>query len=287
MRFEVLRDFDPWSGQLCTCPRKYSLQPYTNCPFSCLYCYATSYIKRPFSPKKNFLEKLRRDLKKADRSKFINMSTSSDPYPPIEAELGLTRSALELLREHGFRVLITTKGTLVTRDIELLRGIGAVMMTITTLDDRLARRLEPGAPPPSERVEALGRVASSVPAGVRLDPIIPGVNSSEEEIREMLRKLRSLGVLHVMASTYKAKPDNLRRMVKIFPHLNKLYERAERVGGYRYLPRAVREELLRPVAETARKLGMSYAFCREGIPFEAPSCDGSHLLPHSRHLPST
>jgi len=285
VRFEVLREFDPWNGPLCTCPRKYSLQPYTGCPFSCLYCYATSYIRHKFHPKKNFLERLERDLKKADRNKIINMSTSSDPYPPIEEKLGLTRKALELIYKYGFKTLITTKGVVVVRDADILERIGAVMITITTLDDGLARKLEPGAPSPSERLEALAKLSSRVPVGVRIDPIVPGVNSDEEELRELVRAVKARGALHVTTSTYKAKPDNLARMSKLFPWLKELYSRGERVGGYRYLPKEVRKELLRPVVEEAEKLGLSYAFCREGFAFPAPSCDGSHLL-QSRHLPS-
>jgi len=148
MRLEVLREFDPWKGELCTCPKKYSLQPYTGCSFMCLYCYATAYIgRRPSEPKKNFLERLERDLRKADRAKIVNLSTSSDPYPLIEAKYKLTRGALELLRKHGFKILITTKGSLVARDKDILKSSkAAVMITVTTLDSSLARELEPGAP---------------------------------------------------------------------------------------------------------------------------------------------
>jgi len=285
VRFEVLREFDPWNGPLCTCPRKYSLQPYTGCPFSCLYCYATSYIGKKFYPKKNFLERLECDLRKADRSKVINVSTSSDPYPPIEERLELTRGALKLIRDYGFKVLITTKGVLFERDADLIEGIGAIMVTITTLDEELARVMEPGAPSPLERLEAIKRVSHRVPVGVRIDPVVPGVNDSEDDIKEMLKLLKNAGVKHVTTSTYKAKPDNLKRMTKAFPHLKELYKSAVKVGGYLYLPEELRRELLRPVAEGAKRLGMSYAFCREGFPFEAPSCDGSHLIP-SKHLPS-
>ena len=286
MRFEVLREFDPWNGPLCTCPKKYSLQPYTGCPYSCLYCYATSYVRYKFAPKKNFLERLKRDLRKADKSRIVNLSTSSDPYPPIEEKLGLTRKAIETLKSYGFRILITTKGTIVVRDADLLQDGGAVMITITTLDDDLARELEPGAPSPSERLEAISKLSPKVPVGVRIDPVVPGVNSEEEALKELVRVVRAKGALHVTTSTYKAKPDNLARMSKLFPHLKEMYKRGAKVGGYRYLPEETRRELLRPVVEEAQRLGMSYAFCREGFSFSAPSCDGSHLISVRRHLPS-
>ncbi len=281
MRFEVLRDFDPWKGDLCTCPRKYSLQPYTGCSFMCLYCYATAYIgKRPSTPKKDFLRRLERDLRRADPSKVVNMSTSSDPYPIIEKKYELTRGALKLLKLYGFKVLITTKGSLVSRDKDVLSEMkAAVMITITTLDESLAKRLEPGAPSPKERLRALKELSEfGVPVGIRLDPVIPGVNDDPEELRELVYRAAESGALHVVTSTYKAKPDNLRRMAEEFPHLRSLYSKGEKVGRYRYLPKEYRRKLLEPVVKAAEDVGITWAFCREGFPFKAPSCDGSHLI---------
>ncbi len=283
MRLEVLREFDPWKGELCTCPRKYSLQPYTGCSFFCLYCYATSYIgRKPSVPKRNFLERLRRDLRKADRGKVVNLSTSSDPYPWIESKLGLTRRALELLLSHGFKVLITTKSHLVANDVDLFKGRPvAIMITITTLNERLAKTLEPGAPVPSLRLKAIEELSrEGVPVGVRIDPVIPGVNDSEEELRGLVEAVAVAGALHVTTSTYKAKPDNLKRMASIFPHLKEVYAEGVKIGGYVYLRKETREKLLRPIAEEAEKRGLTVAYCREGFPFNAPSCDGSHLIPN-------
>ncbi len=280
MRFEVLREFDPWKGELCTCPRKYSLQPYTNCQFGCLYCYATSYIRQPFGPKKNFLEKLRRDLRKADKSKIINMSTSSDPYPWIEEKLMLTRRAIELILRSGFKLLITTKSHLVSRDVDLLStGNAAVMLTITTLDNDLAKKMEPGAPSPSLRLKALDVLREGgIPFGVRIDPIVPGVN---EDFEDLLKEVLERGASHITFSVYKAKPDNLRRMVAVFPHLKDLYKRGVKIGGYTYLPSEIRMRIIKKIVETTEKYkskyDFTYAFCREGIITGSPSCDGSHL----------
>jgi len=230
------------------------------------------------------LRRLERDLKKADREKIVNISTSSDPYPTIELRYKLTRGALELLNKYGFKVLITTKGYLVVRDKDLLnKGNAAVMITITTLDESLAKKLEPGAPSPLRRLEALSELSSSgIPVGVRIDPIIPGVNDDPQELRELVAKVRDAGALHVVTSTYKAKPDNFKRMVAVFPHLKRHYERGIRIGRYLYLPKEERLRLLKPIVEEAERLGLTWAFCREGFPFKAPSCDGSHLIGLSR-----
>ncbi len=285
--------FDPWKSPLCTCPPKYSLQPYTGCSHFCLYCYATSYVgRKPSTPKKRFIERLKRDLDQADLSLVIELSTSSDPYPPVEEGLMLTRRTLGVLMSRGARVLITTKSGLVARDTDILsRTCAAVMLTITTLDEGLARKLEPGAPPPSKRIEALRILSRArVPVGVRVDPVIPGLNSDPAALEELIARAHEAGAQHVVTSTYKAKPDNFRRMIEAFPDMEGVWrrmylEKGELIHGYRYLPKSERIKILKPVVEAARKHGMTYATCREGLKskefFNAPSCDGSHLIDRS------
>jgi DNA repair photolyase len=289
----LLRLFDPWRSPLCTCPVKYSLHPYTGCSHKCLYCYATAYIGlRESTPKKNFIENLRKELDKANRNIIVEMSTSSDPYPPIEDKLRLTRQTLKELFRRGFRVLITTKSSLVTRDVDLLSANrSAVMITITTLDKRLSEIIEPGAFPPSERLLALKELAKKgVPVGARVDPVIPFVNDDPAELSLLVEKLQEVGVKHVVTSTYKAKLDSYRRIVSALPELedklrNIYFKEKTYVSGYYYLSLDVRMKLLRPVVNLARKLGLSYATCREGLVtkefFSARSCDGSHLLSYS------
>lgn len=281
LTMDILRPFDPWNSPLCTCPRKYSLHPYTGCSHLCLYCYATSYVgRRSSTPKRDFIRRLERDLRRADRSIPVELSTSSDPYPPEELRLGLTRAALELLRSRGFKVLITTKGTGFKRDEGLYN---AVMVTLTTLDKDLASKLEPGAPSPRERIEALSSI--NVRKGVRIDPIIPSLTDDHDELLDLLRDVRDSGAEHVVFSTYKAKPDNFSRMIKAFPELEEkwrelYYAEGVRIHGYRYLPTQLRYRLLRPLVEKAVSLGMTASVCREGFQdlLRAPSCDGTHLL---------
>ncbi len=286
---DVLRPFDPWKSPLCTCPPKYSLHPYTGCTHYCLYCYATSYVgRKPSRPKRDFLKRLRRDLARADPSIPVDMSTSSDPYPPEEMVLGLTRAALEVLRSRGYRVLLTTKGVGFVRDQGLF---GALMITITTLDGQLASKLEPFAPSPSSRLDALASV--EVRRGARVDPIIPGLTDDPADLKELLREIRDSGAEHVVFSTYKAKPDNFKRMALSFPDLagswrHLYYDRGVRIGGYRYLPTRERYRLLKDLVEEAIKLGLTASVCREGFKdlLKAPSCDGTHLLPPPvEHLP--
>jgi len=287
----VLRPFDPWRNPLCTCPFKYSLNPYTGCSFMCLYCYATSYIgRRPSTPKKGFIENLIHDLNILPSSILVNIGTSSDPYPPEEARYRLTRKSLELMIPRGIRILITTKGIIPREDVELIRkGNVAVTPTVTTLDSRVAAIIEPDAPPPSERVELVRTLSrNSVPVGVRVDPIIPFVNDDPYEVEELVCRLAGAGARFIVTSTYKAKPDSLSRLREALgatgERIYKLYrERGVAMYGYKYLPKPLREDLLRPVIKAARVCGLQYATCREGLTsrewFNAPSCDGSHLIP--------
>ena len=298
-KLPILGLFDPWHGRLCTCPAKYSLAPYTGCSHACLYCYITSYIRDPFHarPKRDLLYRLGRGLRRGDRSKPVSMANSSDPYTPPEDRLGLTRKVLRLLYEEGFKVLIITKSNLVVRDLDIIRGGWcAVSLTITMLDDGLARLIEPGAPPPSLRLKALGEIAShGVPCSIRFDPIIPTVNDSLELVEELVSKAAESGASHIIASTYKAKPDNFKRLTSALTEaqrmkLEELYLRkGRRIGGSIYLPEDLRFRLLLRVRDAAARYGISFSTCREGLAHlnEAESCDGTHLIPsvrkHLRH----
>ncbi|MEM0246457.1 MAG: radical SAM protein [Desulfurococcaceae archaeon] len=292
-KLRVLRDFDPWRSPLCTCPLKYSLHPYTGCSHLCLYCYASSYIGVKESyPKNRFLENLARDLTRIRQGTLVELSTSSDPYPPIEEKLGLTRRTLKLLSRRGVKILITTKSDLVTRDVDLLlKASSAVMITITTLDEKIAKAIEPGAPSPQKRLNALRELRKQgIPVGVRLDPIIPFVNDDYYAIEELVGRVVEAGAMHIVTSTYKARWSTLKRIAEGIPEVaRKVYrlygELGSLVHGYLYLPRSTRRLLLQLVIEPAKKYNLTYATCREGLGsgfFNAPTCDGSHLIDLSR-----
>ncbi|MEM1635011.1 MAG: radical SAM protein [Thermosphaera sp.] len=283
----VLKRFDPWRSSLCTCPLKYTLHPYTGCSHYCLYCYASSYIGRKMStPKRDFINHLIKDLSKIEPKHIIELSTSSDPYPPIEEWIQLTRKTLEILSQRELKILITTKSTLVTRDIDLLiKSRIAVMITITTLENTLSKKLEPGAPSPSERLKAVRILSENeIPVGVRIDPIIPGINEDPFYIKELVDAVVDAGAIHIVTSTFKARMDSLKRLTEVFGdnHLVELYKsRGEWIHGSLYLPVEERKRLLKPVVERAKNHGVSVATCREGLGkefFRAKSCDGSHMI---------
>ncbi|MCE4616285.1 MAG: radical SAM protein [Aeropyrum sp.] len=293
LRLSILSVFDPWNSPLCYCPIKYSLNPYTGCSFECIYCYATSYIGvKPSTPKKAASLRLERDIAKIPPGSIINIGTSSDPYPEVEENIGVTRRILERLIPEGFRILITTKGTLYAwRDLDLIAsGNVAVTPTITGLDsNEVLRIVESGAPSQGERLSAAREASrAGVPIAVRIDPIIPYVNDDPHEIRELVSIVADLGARMIITSTFKARRDSLARIRRVMgPEGESIYRLYTRRGvwvhGYLYLPRDDREALLEPVVSEARKLGLEYATCREGLSgpewFKAGSCDGSHLIP--------
>ena len=283
----LISRFDPWRSGLCTCPLKLTFNPYTGCDYACTYCYASSYVPR-FSdcrPKRDLIRRLRREAERLS-GETVSISNSSDPYPVLEARAGLTRGCLSILSTSRCRVQIITKSPLVTRDIDLLTKIpSTVSLTVTTDDDDAAGLIEPRAPPPSARLKAVEElVAKGLPTTVRVDPIIPFVNDHPEGL---MRTLASLGVRHVTSSTLKLRSDSWRRLSTRLPRaaekIRRLYfEKGERISGYVRLPGDLRFELMKRVGDLAKKYGMRFGTCREGLShLNTAVCDGSWMLKES------
>ena len=174
-----------------------SVNPYRGCQHGCAYCYARpthEYLgysagldfQTKILVKPRAAELLRRQLlSRAWKPQPLALSGVTDPYQPAEQRLRITRGVLEVLAEFRNPVVIVTKGFLVTRDADLLGELArvnaaAVMLSITTLDAELQRKLEPFASPPSKRLAAIERLArAGVPVGVMTAPVIPGLTDHE------------------------------------------------------------------------------------------------------------
>ncbi|MFQ6050198.1 MAG: radical SAM protein [Candidatus Hydrothermarchaeota archaeon] len=276
-----IKSFDPWKSNLCTCPEKYSFNPYTGCDHKCIYCYSTSYIPNFYNLrlKKDLIKKVRADIKKIPRDSLISISNTSDPYPKIEAQLGLTRKSLEIFKEMGFRVLIITKGTIVTRDADLLGDMkAAVTITITTLTQETCKKLEPSAPLPEDRINALKILSdANVPLGIRLDPVFPFIN--EKEIGEIVYRVSDYAD-HIVSSTFKPRYDSLKRFNNAFPDFARIQDLFLKKGRVYYLAKDIRRELMLKVRDACNDYGLTFASCREGFNDlnTAKTCDGSHLI---------
>lgn len=194
----------------------YSVNPYSGCSFNCIYCYTrgSKYgenMAKSLSVKVNAPELLERQLSrraKKDEYGIIALSSSTEPYMPIEEKLKLTRKLLEIILKYRFPVEIATKSKLVLRDLDLLKEIDKnailpadlkpkpkhgtiISFSVSTLDEKLARILEPGAPKPIERLETMKRCKEEgFFAGVCFIPVLPFLSDSEEQLEETIRTVK-------------------------------------------------------------------------------------------------
>jgi DNA repair photolyase len=184
-------------------PFTFSVNPYRGCEHGCIYCYARpSHEYLGFSAGLDFESKImvKKDapqlLEAALRGpsfepQVISLSGNTDCYQPIERKLKLTRACLEVFLKYRNPVGIVTKSSMITRDIDLLQELArfqcvAVHMSITTLDPAVAARMEPRAPTPEKRLDALEQLAKAgIPVGVNAAPIVPGL--TDEELPEIVR----------------------------------------------------------------------------------------------------
>lgn len=175
----------------------YNMNLYKGCSHGCLYCDSRSkcYQIDEFDcvrTKQNLLTTLELQLRSKRKKGVIGIGAMSDTYNPFEKEKEITRNALLLIEKYGFGVGIDTKSTLILRDLDVLKRIAKnssciVKITITTSDDSLAKIIEPFAPSSSQRFKALEALHNAgIYAGILLMPILPFINDSEENIKELV-----------------------------------------------------------------------------------------------------
>jgi DNA repair photolyase len=197
----------------------YSVNPYSGCSFNCIYCYirGSKYgenMAETLSVKVNAPELLEKQLsRRAKKGEYgiIALSSSTEPYMPIEEKLKLTRKLLEIILKYKFPVEVATKSKLVLRDLYLLKEIDKnailpadlkpklktgviIFFSISTLDEKLAKILEPGAPKPIKRLETMKRCKDEgFFTGCCFIPVLPFLSDSEEQIEETIRTVKEYG----------------------------------------------------------------------------------------------
>lgn len=192
-------------------PFRWSLNPYRGCTHACAYCYARAFHEYlDLGAGSDFERKIRIKPQAArlltetfERPSWVGegiaLSGATDPYQPLERRHGLTRSVLEVCARYRNPVGILTRSPLVTRDIDLLQALAAhdavrVHVSIPILDPDLCRLLEPGAPAPARRLDAIAALHDAgVPVGVSVSPVIPGLN--DVTIPATLRAAREAGAV--------------------------------------------------------------------------------------------
>jgi DNA repair photolyase len=243
-------------------PFDWTINPYRGCSHACRYCFARpthTYLDmdagRDFDTKivvkVNAPDVLRRELAaKRWKGEHIAMGTNTDPYQRAEGRYRLMRGIIEALVDYRNPFSILTKGTLILRDVDLLRRAAEVTtvsaaFSIGTLDDEVWRGTEPGTPHPRARIDAIRTLTEAgIPTGVLMAPILPGISDRPEQLREVVEAAIDAGATHVSPILLHLRPgvreEFLPWLEETHPDLVPRY-----VEMYRqpYGPKAMREGL--------------------------------------------
>jgi DNA repair photolyase len=263
----------------CTVPRMpftWTINPYRGCEFACKYCYARYThefmemrngldFEQKIYVKQHAADLLRQELRQVKRGEEIAVGTATDPYQPAERRFEVTRGILEEFARHeGLELGIVTKSNLALRDLDLLRVIAEknslfVSVTITTLNMNLARLLEPRAPRPDLRLEAVRELnRAGVPAGVNCSPVLPGITDSPGDLEALVRATAEAGGKHIFANPLFLKPCSaavfLPFLEKEFPELVSSYR--EHYQDRAYLPKAYQQRISQLIARLRQKYGV-------------------------------
>lgn len=233
---------------------KYNMNLYRGCQHHCIYCdsrsecYQIDHFDEEVLVKINAIELLRDELSRKRVKGVIGLGSMNDCYMPLEAKVNLTGRALEAIAEFGFAVHIITKSDLVLKDLATLRRIAqtyaTISFTVTTADDVLAAKVEPGAPRPSARFAAMRQLADNgIQTGVTMMPILPFIEDSEENITAIVNRAAESGASYLLAGMGVTLRD--RQRVHYYRELDRRFPglrlRCERTYGDRYdcdVPRA-------------------------------------------------
>ncbi len=261
-------------------PFTHGINPYRGCEFACRYCYARyahefldlkpEDFERKIYFKENAAWLLAQELKKLRPGADIALGTATDPYQPLERRQRITRSLLEVFaRTSGFGLGLVTKSTLIVRDLDLLREIAqrhklTVHFTVTTMDVKLARVLEPRAPRPDLRMKTLARLREAgIRAGILCSPVMPGITDSRASISAVARAASAHGANFFAAGALFLKPCSQPTFLKFvrdnFPGQLAAYER--RYGASAFVSAEYRKRIADLVDASCReyKLGRRYA----------------------------
>jgi len=190
----------------------YYLNIYRGCTHGCIYCdsrsecYKIENFDTEVNVKTNAIELLKSALVKKRKKETLGFGSTSDTYNPLELKYGFTRRALELARELRYPVFILTKSNLVVRDLDILCDINnqnyaCVAFTITTVDDELAKKIEPNAPLPSKRFEAMSILSSmGIRTGTVIMPMLPYITDTIENIEGIVEKSNKAGANFIYSS---------------------------------------------------------------------------------------
>jgi DNA repair photolyase len=268
-------------------PFTWTINPYRGCEFGCRYCYARythefmemrdgMEFEQKIYVKQHAADLLRHELHRVKPDESIALGTATDPYQPAERRYEVTRGILEEFSRHrGFELGIVTKSNLIVRDLEVLKEVGlanrvSVHVTITTLDANLARILEPRAPRPDLRLDAVCALAQAgLRVGISCSPVVPGITDSPAALEALIRAAADSGADYVFANPLFLKPCSaaifLPFLEQNFPHLTDNYR--QRYQDRAFLPPAYGKRLSQLIARLREKYKLTRVHRRERSAF--------------------
>jgi DNA repair photolyase len=258
-------------------PFTWTINPYRGCEFACKYCYARythefmemrngAEFEQKIYVKQHTAELLRRELRRVKPGEAIALGTATDPYQPAERRYEVTRGILEEFARHrGFELGIVTKSNLIVRDLDLLRAVSqynvlSIHLTVTTLNVDLARILEPRAPRPDLRIDAVRQLsAAGLTVGLSCSPVLPGITDSPVDLEAVVRAAAAAGARHIFAGPLFLKPCSaavfLPFLEQHFPHLVENYH--QRYQDRSFLPPSYGKRVAHLIARFRQKYGIS------------------------------
>jgi len=263
-------------------PFTWTINPYRGCEFACKYCYARYThefmemrngvdFERKIYVKQHASDLLRYELRQVRPGEEIAIGTATDPYQPAERRYEVTRAILEELALHqGLEVGIVSKSTLILRDVDVLKQLAQhnrlfINLTITTLNADVARILEPRAPRPDLRLDAVRKLnQAGLAAGVICAPVVPGITDSPRDLEALVRATAEAGGKYIFANPLFLKPCSaaifLPLLEKEFPHLVASYR--QRFQERAFLPKAYRTRISQLMAKLRGKYRIVNAYER-------------------------
>ena len=254
-------------------PFTWSINPYRGCEFACKYCYARythefmemrdgAEFEQKIYVKQHTAELLRRELRRVKPGEAISLGTATDPYQPAERRYEVTRGILEeFVRHRGYELGIISKSNLMVRDLDVLIEIAkqnrlSVHITITTLNVELARILEPRAPRPDLRLDAVRALAlAGLRVGVSCSPVVPEITDSPQDLEAVIGAAAAAGADYVFANPLFLKPCSaavfLPFLQQNFPHLAENYR--SRYQDRAFLPPAYAKRLSQLIGRLREK----------------------------------
>lgn len=264
-------------------PFTWTINPYRGCEFGCRYCYARythefmemrdgMEFEQKIYVKQHAGELLRHELRRVKPGESIALGTATDPYQPAERRYEVTRGILEEFARHrGHELGLVTKSNLVVRDVDLLQEVAkanrvSIHITVTTLDVELARILEPRAPRPDLRLDAVRILSQAgLRAGVSCSPVVPGITDSPKDLEAVVHAAAEAGADYVFANPLFLKPCSaavfLPFLEQNFPHLAESYR--QRYQDRAFLPPAYAKRLSQLIARLREKYKITRADRRD------------------------